>query len=196
MLISRCVDDIMQTHNEQVCRLLALLSHLAEFLSACFTAQFTAQRFIAVRFPLSVFIEKKIHLIHYLIVSLFIIFGIIYCAKLVQNTAYENCHEELELSWFLSDALLSFLIPFTMIIILNILIICHLKKGFQNNQQYRFINRQESTRLNLRKKDSSLYELTLNAHCQPKIYENITMPTSRVLNRFMFLLFNAKNSIV
>ncbi|CAF3589152.1 unnamed protein product [Adineta steineri] len=182
MLVCRCINDITKSNSEQLCRLLSFLSHLAELLSACFTAQFTAQRFIAVRFPLSVFIEKKIHLIHYLVVSLFIICGLIYCVSLVQNNAYDGCHEELDLTWFLSDALLSFLIPFTIIAILNVLIINHLKKGFQNNQQFRFTRRKEQSEISpisFRKKPSSPYEFSLNRRFRSKIYENMALSTSK-----------------
>ncbi|CAF0920950.1 unnamed protein product [Rotaria sp. Silwood1] len=184
-LVSRCINDLTRSNNEQLCRLLSFLSHLAELLSACFTAQFTAQRFIAVRFPLSVFIEKRIHLIHYLIVTLFIIFGISYCLLLVKTNAYDNCHEELELNWFISDALLSFLIPFTIIIILNILIIFYLKKRFQNNQQYRFTKRQQQSEmipLDILKVSSSRYEITVNTKFQANIYDNINISNSRSSN--------------
>jgi hypothetical protein len=137
---------------------------------------------MAVRFPLSVLIEKKIHLVHYLIVSLFIIFGIIYCLALVEYNGYDDCHEELQLKWFISDALSSFLIPFAIITILNILIIMHLKKGFQNNQQFRFPRRRQSSSqnlsLNLRTKSS--YELTLSSSFQAKPYENAPLSISRV----------------
>ncbi len=181
-LVSRCINDLIQSNRGQLCRLLAFLSHLAELLSACFTAHFTAQRFMAVRFPLSVLIEKKIHLVHYLIVSLFIIFGIIYCLALVEYNGYDDCHEELQLKWFISDALSSFLIPFAIITILNILIIMHLKKGFQNNQQFRFPRRRQSSSqnlsLNLRTKSS--YELTLSSSFQAKPYENAPLSISRV----------------
>ncbi|CAF1071817.1 unnamed protein product [Rotaria sordida] len=184
-LVSRCINDLTQSNNEQLCRLLSFVSHLAELLSACFTAQFTAQRLIAVRFPLSVFAEKKIHLIHYLVVTLFIILGITYCLALVKTNEYDNCHEELDLNWFISDALLSFLIPFTIIIILNILIIFYLKKRFQNNPQYRFKKRKQQQQqsevisLNFRKRSSSPYEVTFNTNFQPNIYNNINISNSQ-----------------
>ena len=159
-LISRCISDLTHSNGEQLCRLLSYLSHLAEFLSACFTAHFTAQRFIAVRFPLSVFMEKKIHLIHYFIIGFFLLFGILYCLALVSFNRYDVCHEELDLKWFLSDALLSFLVPFTIITILNILIISHLKKNLHHNSHFRFGQRHlhptESFSQKYRKKTSSL----------------------------------------
>jgi len=183
-LISRCISDLTRSNSEKLCRILSFLSHLAELLSACFTAHFTAQRFIAVRFPLSVFVEKKIHLIHYVIVALFIIFGIIYCLALVGYNDYDICHEELDLKWFLSDALLSFLLPLITITILNILIIVHLKKSFQNNQQYQFTKRQqqqiEILPLNFRKRNSMPHDLTSNRHFQRKNSGNIIISHSKV----------------
>ena len=183
MLVSRCINDLTKSNSEQLCRILSFLSHLAELLSACFTAQFTAQRFIAVRFPLSVFVEKKIHLIHYFVVSLSILFGIIYCISLVKNTEYQECHEELELMWFLADALLSFLIPFTIIIVMNILTVIHLKKGLQNNPQFRFTKRAQQLQavsVNFRQKKSAAYQFTLSKPFRSKIYENIALATSKV----------------
>ncbi len=185
-LVSRSINDLTKSNSDKLCRLLSFLSHLAELLSACFTAHFTAQRFIAVRFPLSVLIEKKIHLAHYLIVSLFIIIDIIYSLALVKYNAYDSCQEELELGWFISDALLSFLIPFTIIIILNILIIFHLKKSFLNNQQYFFTTyRQhpsESSPLNFRNRNSSSNILPLCTYFQPKSYENFINSNPRVFD--------------
>ena len=182
-LVSRCISDLTHSNGDQLCRLLSFLSHLAELLSACFTAHFTAQRFIAVRFPLSVFVEKKIHLIHYLIVALFIIFGILYCLALVGYNSYDVCHEELDLPWFLSDALLSFLLPFTIITVLNILIVLHLKKGFPINQQFRFGRRHqhpmEMIPLNSRQKTSISFDPTCNSNSQSKTYGNGSI-TSRV----------------
>lgn len=185
-LVSRCISDLTHSNSEQLCRLLAFLSHLAELLSACFTAHFTAQRFIAVRFPLSVFMEKRIHLIHYFIVLFLIVFGILYCLALVGYNQYDICHEELYLKWFISDALLSFLIPFTIITILNILIISHLKKSFHRNSQFRFGKRHlQSTEifpLNFRKKtsSSSSYETPLQKTSRGRSFGNGSIDNVRV----------------
>ena len=181
-LVCRCVNDHIPSNGDTLCHLLSFLSHLAELLSAFFTAQFTAQRFIAVRFPLSVFIEKKIHLVHYVIVALIIVLGCGYCSALVHSINYDHCHEEVGLSWFISDAFLSFLLPFTMITVLNLLIIFHLKKGFQNNQPFRFRPRQESESvpLNTRVTNSSSQEMTSNAQCRAKISKHTSMPSIRV----------------
>lgn len=185
-LISRCISDLTHSNGEQLCRLLSYLSHLAEFLSACFTAHFTAQRFIAVRFPLSVFMEKKIHLIHYFIVVFFLLFGVVYCLALVAFNRYDVCHEELDLKWFLSDAILSFLLPFTVITILNILIISHLKKNLHQNSHFRFGQRHshpmENLSLNFRKKTSSLSssEMPLRNPYQTKCSITASIDQSRV----------------
>ena len=183
-LISRCISDLTHSNSERLCRTLSVLSHLAELLSACFTAHFTAQRFIAVRFPLSVFVEKKFHLIHYLIVAFLTLFGVIYCLALVGYNEYDVCHEELDLKWFLSDALLSFLLPFTIIIVLNILIISQLSKSFQHNQQFRFIRRQrnspETFPCSSQKRLASSFDPSFNPSFPSKIYGTSSQATPRV----------------
>jgi hypothetical protein len=179
MLVSRCVIDFTQSNDEYFCRLLAFISHLAELLSACFTAHFTIQRFIAVRFPLSVFIEKNIHFLHYIIVTLFLLFGISYCFGLIRYNDYESCQEELQLNWFISDALLSFVIPFIIIAILNLLIIFHLRKTSRNNQQLAFSKRtkKEVLQLNPRNKNS----ISCDSSSQSRVSENITGANIKVI---------------
>lgn len=184
-LVSRCIHDIIELNSEQLCRLLSFLSHLAELLSACLTAHFTAQRFVAVRFPLSVLIEQKVHLLHYVIVLICIIFSTIYCLALVDSNSYDNCHEELELKWFISDAFLSFFIPFTIITILNTLIIYHFKRSIQNNQQYRFTNSRlqsmEMIPLNFRSKSTSANDIQSQTHKLLKINDCINLSKSKVV---------------
>ncbi len=178
-LVSRCIIDLTLSISDNFCQVLAFLSHLAELLSACFTAHFTIQRFIAVRFPLSVFIEKNIHLLHYCIVTLFILLGISYCFALVKNNVYEYCQEELHLSWFLSDALLSFVLPFIIIAILNLLIIFHLRKTCRNNRQLSFTKRSNKGNLplNQRKKLPVLYD----SNSQLRLSDNSSGPTIKVV---------------
>jgi hypothetical protein len=114
---------------------------------------------------------------------MFIIFGILYCLGLVGYNDYDICHEELDLKWFLSDALLSFLLPFTIIIILNILIVSHLRKGFPTNQQFRFIRRHQNSSeifpLSFRKRYKSSFDFPFNANSQSKVYGSGST-TSRV----------------
>jgi len=178
-LVSRCIIDLTLSISDNFCQVLAFLSHLAELLSACFTVHFTIQRFIAVRFPLSVFIEKNIHLLHYGIVTLFILLGISYCFALIKQNDYDSCQEELHLNWFLSDALLSFVLPFTIIAIINLLIIFHLRKTSRNNQQLSFTKRskKENLPLNQRKKLSISYDS--NSHL--RLSDNSSGPNIKVV---------------
>jgi hypothetical protein len=178
-LVSRCINDIYGSSSDNFCQILSFLSHLAELLSACFTAHFTIQRFIAVRFPLSVFVEKNIHFLHYIIVTLFILFGISYCFGLIKHNVYESCQEELQLNWFISDALLSFVIPFIIIAILNLLIIFHLRKTSRNNQQLAFSKRtkKDVLQLNPRNKNSISYE----SSSQSRMSENMTGANIKVI---------------
>lgn len=122
---------------------------------------------------------------HYVIVILCIIFSAIYCLVLVYSNAYDNCHEELELKWFISDALLSFVIPFAIITILNCLIINDFKKSIQNNQHYRFANASpqstEMIALNLKKKSWSTNDMQLHTSTLLKTDANIAIQKSKVL---------------
>lgn len=49
--------------------------------------------------------------------------NLIFCITLSYSNAYIDCHEELKLGWFIADALLSFIIPFSLILIFNIRIV-------------------------------------------------------------------------
>ncbi|CAF2073708.1 unnamed protein product [Rotaria magnacalcarata] len=173
-LVSRCLSDLMELNSDSFCRLLSFLSHLAELLSPCFTVHFTVQRFIAVRFPLSAFIERKNHFLHYLIVILFILFGISYCLALTKMNLYEHCQEELYLDWFLSDALSSFVIPFTVIAVLNLLIIFHLKKTCRDNPQVSFSKRSKRDFLSLDTSRKSI--ASYDSASQSKLSETTTAP--------------------
>ena len=122
--------------------------------------------------------------VHYLMVLFITCFGFVYCFALVKSNTIADCYEELGVNWFISDALLSFLIPFTFIAVLNVIIILHLKKGFQFNQHYRFSQRRQSEwlPLNLRKKFSSSNDMEESAQMQSKIFESESMPSARVRN--------------
>ena len=168
----------MEVNSDDFCRVLSFLSHLAELLSACFTVHFTLQRFIAVKFPLSVFMEKNIHYLHYLIVTVFILFGFLYCLALIVRNAYDNCEEELYLSWFISDALLSFAVPFTIIAVLNLLIILQLRATLRVKKHFLFQQtpRQENVPLHPKKRSLPSYD----AHSQSKVSENTTVLHGKV----------------
>ena len=176
-LVSFCINKLSGLNSDSFCRFLSFCSHLAELSSACFTAHFTIQRFIAVRFPLSVFMEKNVHILHYVIESLIILFGVTYCLLLIMNNRYEHCREQLASNWFISDALLSFVIPFIIIATLNLLIIFHLRKTSRKNQQLSSLNKRtkrEPLPLNTRKKssisfDSQSRSSELNISLNPKV---------------------------
>ena len=130
------------------------------------------------------------HLVHYLIVLFITCFGFVYCFALVKSYNYFVCYEELSLNWFISDALFSFLIPFTIIAVLNVMIILHLRKGFQYNQHYRFSQRKPSEwlPLNLRKKFSSSNDMETSMQTQARIYESESMPSVRVRSGNVYLI--------
>ncbi|UJR08191.1 hypothetical protein I4U23_012464 [Adineta vaga] len=156
-LVSLCINKLSGLNSNKFCRFLSFTSHLAELLSACFTAHFTIQRFIAVRFPLSVFMEKNVHVLHYVVETLTILFGVTYCYNLVENNVYDGCEEGLALKWFISDALLSFAIPFLIIATLNLLIIFHLRRTSRQQQELALNNKRtkhEVLPLSYRKKSS------------------------------------------
>jgi hypothetical protein len=180
-LVSRCIIDLTLSMSINFCQLLAFLSHLAELLSACFTVHFTVQRFIAVRFPLSVFIEKNIHLLHYCIVSLFIISGVLYCYVLVKENGYDDCQEDLRLGWFLSDALSSFVIPFLIIATLNLLIIFHLRKTCRHKQQLSFTKRPKTEYLGLKRRRK--YSISYESSSHSRYSDNSSGPHIKVLGK-------------
>jgi hypothetical protein len=111
--------------------MISFLSHLAELLSACFTVLFTIQRYTAVRYPLKAVVHKGSSPI----VLIFLIFfwSLIFCIALLHGNTYIDCHEELKLSWFIADALSSFIIPFSLILIFNICIINLIRKHAQSS---------------------------------------------------------------
>ena len=178
-LVSRCIIDLALPTSIHFCELLAFASHLAELLSACFTVHFTVQRFIAVRFPLSVFIEKNIHLLHYCIVTFFILMGVSYCFALVRRNGYEDCEEDLRLSWFLSDAILSFVIPFISIATLNLLIIVRLRKKSRNNRHLSVTKRPKKEFVSLNRRKS--YFMSWDSSSHSRISENSLGPNTRVI---------------
>lgn len=52
----------------------------------------------------------------------------IFCLILSSVNPYIDCHEELPLTWFIADALLSFVIPCILIVLFNILIVKFIRK--------------------------------------------------------------------
>ena len=115
------IHDVFGGKIGQLCLAISFLSHLAELLSASFTVLFTIQRYAAVRYPLQTAVQRHSSPIASLFVIL--LFSMMFCSVLLHSNDYIDCHEELQLRWFIVDALVSFIIPFTLIFIFNILII-------------------------------------------------------------------------
>ncbi|CAF1266814.1 unnamed protein product, partial [Didymodactylos carnosus] len=128
ILILRCINDFTRTNNDIMCKSLSMFSHFAELLSACFTVHFTIQRFIAVKVPLKAAL-KSARLVNYVIIFTCTAISLIYCILLVYNNEYDKCHEELTLKWFISDAILSFVLPFFLIVSFNLLIVYQIRKN-------------------------------------------------------------------
>jgi hypothetical protein len=84
-------------------------------------------RFTAVRYPLQAATERRSSPI----ISLIVIFigSISFCIVLSRSNQYVQCHEELLLGWFIADALTSFVVPFSLILIFNLLIISLIRKN-------------------------------------------------------------------
>jgi hypothetical protein len=125
-LLIRGIHDILKTGSDNICLIISFLSHLAELLSACYTVLFTIQRYTAVRHPFKAVAHRRSSPI----ISLIIIFLCcsLFCIILSHSNSYIDCHEELKLSWFIVDALLSFVIPFSLILIFNIFIVNFIRK--------------------------------------------------------------------
>ena len=115
------IHDLFGSPLVHLCSAISFLSHLAEFLSASLTVLFTIQRYTAVRYPLQAAVQRHSSPL----TSLFVILlsSLLFCLALSYSNVHIECHEELQLRWFIADALLSFIIPFTLILIFNVLII-------------------------------------------------------------------------
>ena len=69
---------------------------------------------------------------------------------------YIDCHEELTLNWFIADALFSFVIPFSLITVFNILIVNLIRKHAQSpmtvQSTWRQLNQRDRTSRNHQKR--------------------------------------------
>ena len=160
------------------CRLLSFLSHLAEFLSAGFTFDFTTQRYIPIRSPFNVLVEKENHPRHYFTTTILVLFRVLYCLALTIENNYENCQEELYLSWFISDAVLTCVIPLVPIVILNALIVFHLRKISRNNPPLPLLKeaKKEISLSDSRKNNIAL----VNLNSKSGVTKNMTVSTCKV----------------
>jgi hypothetical protein len=140
--------------NQYYCIIISFLSHLAELLSACFTVLFTIQRYAAVRYPFQAAFQNQ----SLPIISLLLIFvsSVIFCSLLSYANECVGGHEELELIWFIADALSSFIIPFSLILIFNILIVSLIRKhGRSAITTQSTLSRSDKSNKNNRRHDSN-----------------------------------------
>lgn len=126
-LLIRVIRDVNKWQTQRLCEAISFLSHLAEILSAFFTVLFTIQRYVAVRYPFQVAIQKRSSPLIPLVVIL--ILSVIFCLALRRSNDVDNhCLEDLTLGWFIADALCSFIVPFSLILLFNLLIVELIRK--------------------------------------------------------------------
>ncbi|CAF1128529.1 unnamed protein product [Didymodactylos carnosus] len=146
-LVFRSINDLSKWNNTRICELLSMFSHLAELLSAAYTVHFTIQRYFAVKYPLKTTTNNRKSL-NSIALTLTTSFSLVYCVLLVHYNSYYQCNEELNLKWFLSDALLSFVFPFALIALFNLLIVQQIqkesKKITRHHHRYRYLKHKHS----------------------------------------------------
>lgn len=125
-LLIRGIHDLSKRHSNNLCIIISFLSHLAELLSACYTVSFTIQRYTAVRYPLKV--AANHHSSPFISLLIIFMLSTVFCLVLSSVNPYIDCHEELRLTWFIADALLSFVIPCVLILLFNTLIVNFIRK--------------------------------------------------------------------
>lgn len=126
-LLVRIFHDMFFKQSLQLCRAISFLSNLAEILSAMYTVSFTIQRFIAVHNPLQAASQRQSS--PFISLGIIFIFSSIFSMMLVNQAEMVKCREDLIVNWFIADALISFVIPFSLIIIFNILIVNMIRKN-------------------------------------------------------------------
>ncbi|CAF0827032.1 unnamed protein product [Adineta ricciae] len=120
-LLIRVIHDVNKWDTQRLCLTISFLSQLAELLSAYLTVLFTIQRYIAVRYPIQAATQRRSAPI--IPLGCIFFFSCVFCWALIHFNPHVNCQEEFNLIWFIGDALCSFIIPFSLILIFNILIV-------------------------------------------------------------------------
>ncbi|UJR23833.1 hypothetical protein I4U23_026809 [Adineta vaga] len=120
-LLIRVLHDITKGKIPHLCLTISFLSQLAELLSAWFTVLFTVQRYAAVRYPIQIAVEKRSTPI--ILLFFILTLSVVFCSILTYHGNHNNCHEEITTRWYIADALSSFIIPFSLILIFNLLIV-------------------------------------------------------------------------
>lgn len=129
-LFCRGIQDIILRPTEQLCVIISFLSNLAEVLSAFFIVSFTIQRYTAVHHPLQAAMQSRSSPL----LSLILIFigGFTFCLIIATRGSYDGCHEDLSLYWFIADAIVSFVIPFFLISMFNVLIVILIRRHLKS----------------------------------------------------------------
>lgn len=161
------IHDLSKKKLEYVCVIIAFLSQFAELLSACYTVLFTIQRYLAVRYPLKAAVRKRSSPI--ILIFSICLLNFLFCLALSRASIYIDCHEELELPWFVADALFSFIIPFTLILIFNIRIVCLIKQHAQStiSKQSIVLRAQKHRRNRVNRPSESIANSVINSLTSP-----------------------------
>ena len=127
-LLIRGMSDLTRVELTHACVIAGFMSELAELLSALYTVSFTLQRFIAVRYPLQEVTRCRSSPIIRL--GLIFLLSTMYCFIFSRHHYETTCYtdEVLDLGWFIADVVSSFVIPFSLIIVFNVLIISFIRK--------------------------------------------------------------------
>ena len=129
-LLIRGTNDTVLKRTDRSCSVISFLSHLAEVLSAWYTVSFTIQRFVAVHYPFQA--AARDHSSRLISLLLIFLVSVSFCFSLTYYAQYADCTEELTLSWFIADAAFSFVIPFALILVFNILINISIRKHLRS----------------------------------------------------------------
>lgn len=129
-LLCRGIQDLIKEPPERFCVIISFLSHLAELLSALYIVSFTIERYMAVHHPLQVVTQRQTSPL----ISSIVIFicSLLFCAMISTRASYDDCHEDLSLFWFSADAVVSFVIPSSFILIFNVLIALSIRQHSQS----------------------------------------------------------------
>ncbi|CAF1572724.1 unnamed protein product [Adineta ricciae] len=157
----RGISDLIEGESERVCMFITFFSHLAELLSAYYTVLFTIQRYCAVRYPFEVAINRRSASI--IPLSIIFLLSSLFCFFFhYEENPSEKCRPVPALHWFIANALLSFVIPFSLISIFNILIVYYIRKYSLSPIGVENISLKKKNLLKTRMKTSSLDDTGYN----------------------------------
>lgn len=173
-LLIRATQDSFGKKDYFICKTICFLSNLAELLSSSLTVLFTIQRFAAVRYPFQAAIQRDSSPI--LPIFVIVVFSLVFGGILSFKSKQIDCAEELPLRYYIIDALVSFVIPFTTIFIFNILIINLIRKHAQSPLSPMKVLRKYS-------KHRRQYQLTQNQTQSDCPFESFSMSASNLTHQ-------------